>query len=229
MFRASPILQSPGRILGARLASSRPSAIIRRPLCRRDVTRKTIRLASSSNQPPKPPPGNEDIAHKKLESHPEEVSTTSSVRSVLEPTQEGGAPKEVGSVDSSLKHDIVRKIRVYLPEHWKANAMLGCRQRRIPSRYSPPRISYSGSHRHSALPGHLDIDRILGLEPQQRGPDRQCTIRQHPVGPRIGQASPRSHRAATARIRRRDHLLPRCHPLGIYIYISFRRWKKQKH
>lgn len=91
MFRASPLLRSQGRILGAKLASPRPLSITQqRPLY------NTIRLSSSSNDPPKPPP-------KKLESS-EHVSTTSSVRSVFEPDER---KKDAAEVNSSLKHDIV--------------------------------------------------------------------------------------------------------------------------
>lgn len=91
MFRASPLLRSPGRVLGAKLASPRPPSITqRRPFY------NTIRLSSSSNDPSKPPP-------KKLESS-EHVSTTSSVRSVFEPDE--GTKKDAAEVNSGLKHDI---------------------------------------------------------------------------------------------------------------------------
>ncbi|KAL6898548.1 hypothetical protein GGI43DRAFT_79396 [Trichoderma evansii] len=100
MFRASPMLRSSGRILGARFASPRPSPITQRPLY------QTTRLASSSGHPPNPPPSNkEHDKHlpKKLESS-EHVSTTSSVRSVFEPSESPN--KDAVNVHSSLKHDI---------------------------------------------------------------------------------------------------------------------------
>lgn len=101
MFRASPLLRSPGRILGAKLASPRPSSIAqRRPLY------NTIRLSSSSNDPPKPPP-------KKLESS-EHVSTTSSVRSVFEPDER---KKDAVEVNAGLKHDIVRNAQATAPRN----------------------------------------------------------------------------------------------------------------
>ncbi|KAL7793858.1 hypothetical protein V8C37DRAFT_409418 [Trichoderma ceciliae] len=101
MFRASPLLRSSGRrTLGARLASFRPPSITKH------ITRKTIRLASSSNHPPKPPPPNKEhdkIAQRKLETS-EDVSATSSVRSILEPAE--GTKKGAQDLNSSLKHDI---------------------------------------------------------------------------------------------------------------------------
>ncbi|KAM0254854.1 hypothetical protein ACHAQJ_006346 [Trichoderma viride] len=66
-----------------------------------------IRLASSSNDPPKPPPTDkehEKIAQKKLEAS-EYVSATSSVRSIIEPS-EGTKKDTAGVVDSGLKHDV---------------------------------------------------------------------------------------------------------------------------
>ncbi|KAL7956617.1 hypothetical protein V8C34DRAFT_315505 [Trichoderma compactum] len=108
MFRSLPSLRSSGRTLTASLASSRSQpSITRQPLHRLDARRTAIHFASSSNQPPKPPSADEErdrLAHQKLEPNPEGVSSTSSVRTVLEAT--GGATREPPGVHSSLKHDI---------------------------------------------------------------------------------------------------------------------------
>ncbi|KAL7928646.1 hypothetical protein V8C35DRAFT_226942 [Trichoderma chlorosporum] len=106
MLRSSPLLRSSGRTIGARLAGPRPPSSTRQPLCRLDVRTTSIRLSSSSNQPPKPPSIEEQHknAPKKLEPNPKGVSSTSSVRTVLEST--GGALKEPPGIQSGLKHDI---------------------------------------------------------------------------------------------------------------------------
>lgn len=107
MFRSLPSLRSSGRTVAASLASSRSQpSITRQPLYRLDARRTAIRFASSS-QPPKPPSADEErdrLAHKKLEPNPEGVSSTSSVRTVLEATE--GALREPPGVNSNLKHDI---------------------------------------------------------------------------------------------------------------------------
>ncbi|KAK4063733.1 hypothetical protein Trihar35433_8441 [Trichoderma harzianum] len=102
MFRSLPALRSSGRTLSASLANSRSQ-----PLYRLDARRTAIRFASSSNQPPKPPSPDEErdrLAHKKLEPNPEGVSSTSSVRTVLEATE--GAMREPPGIPSNLKSDI---------------------------------------------------------------------------------------------------------------------------
>ncbi|KAL6812080.1 hypothetical protein J3E69DRAFT_349310 [Trichoderma sp. SZMC 28015] len=102
MFRSLPALRSSGRTLSASLANSRSQ-----PLYRLDARRTAIRFASSSNQPPKPPSADEKrdrLAHKKLEPNPEGVSSTSSVRTVLEATE--GAMREPPGIPSNLKSDI---------------------------------------------------------------------------------------------------------------------------
>ncbi|KAL6797294.1 hypothetical protein GGI42DRAFT_91464 [Trichoderma sp. SZMC 28013] len=110
MFRSLPALRSSGRTLhvAASLAGSRSQpSITRQSLSRLDARRTAIRFASSSNQPPKPPSADEErdrLAHQKLEPNPEGVSSTSSVRTVLEATQ--GAMREPPGVHSNLKHDI---------------------------------------------------------------------------------------------------------------------------
>ncbi|UKZ78577.1 hypothetical protein TrVFT333_006323 [Trichoderma virens FT-333] len=105
MFRSSPLLRSSGRTFAVSLAGSRSTLVTRQPFYRPDAKRRAIRHASSSSQPPKPPPINKErdkIAHQKLEAHPEAVSTTSSVRTVLGEEASGETP----GVHSSLKHDI---------------------------------------------------------------------------------------------------------------------------
>ncbi|KAK0757920.1 hypothetical protein N5P37_009212 [Trichoderma harzianum] len=108
MIRSLPSLRSSGRTVAASLASSRSQqSITRQQLYRLDARRTAIRFASSSNQPPKPPSADEErdrLAHKKLEPNPEGVSSTSSVRTVLEATE--GAMREPPGIPSSLKSDI---------------------------------------------------------------------------------------------------------------------------
>ncbi|KAL7809242.1 hypothetical protein V8C26DRAFT_423188 [Trichoderma gracile] len=104
MFRSS-LLRASERAFGARLAGLKPPSPLRQPLYRIDATRNAIRLASSSNGPPKPPTDKDpkNPAERKLEPRPD-VSATSSVRSVLEP-DEGGS-KETHNMNSSLQQDV---------------------------------------------------------------------------------------------------------------------------
>ncbi|KAL6852122.1 hypothetical protein J3F83DRAFT_757020 [Trichoderma novae-zelandiae] len=104
MFSSS-LLRASGRTFGARLVGLKPPSLRQQPLYRIDVTRKAIRFASSSNDPPKPPTDKEQSnpAQRKLEPRPD-VSTTSSVRTVLEP--EDDTKKDTHNVNSSLQHDV---------------------------------------------------------------------------------------------------------------------------
>ncbi|KAL6692327.1 hypothetical protein J3F84DRAFT_351628 [Trichoderma pleuroticola] len=110
MFRSLPSLRASGRTLpvAASLAGSRSQpSITRQPRYRLDARKTAICFASSSGQPPNPPSADEErdrLAHQKLEPNPEGVSSTSSVRTVLESSE--GAAREPPGVHSSLKHDI---------------------------------------------------------------------------------------------------------------------------
>ncbi|TFB01669.1 hypothetical protein CCMA1212_006574 [Trichoderma ghanense] len=104
MFRTS-LLRASERAFGARFAGLKPASPIRQPRYRIDATRNTIRFASSSNGPPKPPTDKEtdSPATRKLEPRPD-VSATSSVRTVLEP--DTGGAKDTHNMNSSLQQDV---------------------------------------------------------------------------------------------------------------------------
>ncbi|KAL6882191.1 hypothetical protein HDV57DRAFT_517235 [Trichoderma longibrachiatum] len=105
MFRSS-LLRASERAFGARLAGLKPQSLaIRQPLRRIDATRNAIRLVSSSNGPPKPPSDKDQNspAQRKLEPRPD-VSTTSSVRTIIEPDE--GSSKDTHNMESDLQHDV---------------------------------------------------------------------------------------------------------------------------
>lgn len=131
MFRtARPILHlSPGASLASSLsrrnAPTAASKLLRR--ASRPVTWSVVRFASSDSnsrgkdkdKPENPPPPKQPIdrehemkvAQEKLKPRPDEVSSQSSVRHVLEGSGQSNTP-EPASLSTGLKHDIVRNQRM---------------------------------------------------------------------------------------------------------------------